>query len=366
MMKDWTDKLKEVLMEERIPLPDGDWEAMEYLLSNHIRKTRLRKTALFILPVVAILAVEVPLFFMKDIESEGDSAFVAAQIKTQKTHQPAIVQEPEDILLAGKMSGPYRQEVWQEDSEPQFEQEEIHEEQKRKPQRQEEQKAEEPELKEHAQKELIFVDLPDDKKRKEMLFRIGSSSLLGNTLSSGSRLINPSPLDIPDTYLSSSDPYPLSYRHNPPMTIGLSLSYYLSDLLLATSGLDYSFCFSRVSLSDGTEANQRVHYLGLPLHLDWVPVRTDKIDLYVGAGAKVYRSIYADLGGTKIQDTNFYYSAICLAGLRFEPVKNVGLFVEPQYSFNLAEKKPKIHSAITDSRSLFSFKVGISLTIESE
>lgn len=363
MMKDWMDKLKEVLMEERIPLPDGDWEAMEYLLSNHIRKTRLRKTALFLLPVIVILAVGVPLFFMKDIESEGDSIIIAAQIKT---HQPTIVQESEEILMAGKMSVPYRQEVWQEDSEPQFEYEEIHEEQKREVQRQKEQKAEEPELKEHAQKELIFVDLPDDKKRKEMLFRIGSSSLLGNTLSSGSRLINPSPLDIPDTYLSSSDPYPLSYRHNPPMTIGLSLSYYLSDRLLATSGLDYSFCFSLVSFSDGAEANQRVHYLGLPLHLDWVSVRTDKIDLYVGAGAKVYRSIYADLGGTKIQDTNFYYSVISLAGLRFEPIKNVGLFVEPQYSFNLAEKKPKIHSAITDSRSLFSFKAGISLTIESE
>ena len=109
--------------------------------------------------------------------------------------------------------------------------------------------------------------------------------------------------------------------------------------------------------------DQRAHYLGIPMRLDWIIVRNDRLSFYAGAGAEAYKCLFAEIGSyQRIKDGNTYYSANFLAGLRYEPFRHIGLFLEPQYSYSINNKEPVIKSAITDSRYLFNVRAGVSFS----
>ena len=361
-MKNWPNIIKEVFEEERVSLPEGDWEVMEDLLNHHIRRKRNRKTTLLLIPTFVAIVCGVLLSLKDDDHSHEEASRIAVNEQYQN---PAMTVESVDtscVVQALLVSNSNTPHMMTEPiiSEERIVKEEVEDDEVETSVPNKETKHGSKVVKKFNWPQEVVLTSPE---KHRLEFRLGSSLLLGNTLSSGAKTVMMSPFDIPRQYMSSSDPYPLSYRHSSPITIGLSVSYYLTERILATSGLDYSFCFSRVTLSDNSEENQNAHYLGLPLHLDWVPVKTNKVIFYIGAGAKVSKCIYAELGSRNIRDANLYCSAIGLAGLRYEPIRHLGLFVEPQFSFNLTNKAPDIHSAITDSRTLFSFKAGVGISL---
>lgn len=180
-------------------------------------------------------------------------------------------------------------------------------------------------------------------------------------------------LGLPSDYSTIS--YPVSHRQ--PVTFGLSLSYGITDRLFITSGLDYSLCYSDIylprpssgSLTWRTE-EQFVHYIGVPLHLDWALAQTKTLSFYVGFGGEARKCIKASSVILKegMKDSNIYFSAIGLAGLKYRLFKGVDLFVEPQYSHTFLKSDRAqgtyIPSAISDQPDMFSFRVGMGLSFK--
>lgn len=73
------------------------------------------------------------------------------------------------------------------------------------------------------------------------------------------------------------------------------------------------------------------------------------------------KCVYAKRGDERLKDSRVYLSVIALAGLKYEPVRNIGLFVEPQYSHSFLPETPAVRSYITDTPDLFTVKIGLSI-----
>ena len=79
-----------------------------------------------------------------------------------------------------------------------------------------------------------------------------------------------------------------------PVSVALTVSYEASSRLSLRSGLNYSALVS--SLSSGSEqalysTTQVLHYLGLPLDLNYTLFRSGKISCYAGVGAMVQKAV---------------------------------------------------------------------------
>ena len=102
--------------------------------------------------------------------------------------------------------------------------------------------------------------------------------------------------------------------------------------------------------------------------MDWTPLSNERFSLYVGAGAEAWSCFYAKQEDKSIKDNTIYLSAICLGGLKYEPVRNVALFVQPQYSHTFLPERNDpdayLHTAISDDPDLFTVKVGLSFSFD--
>ena len=83
-------------------------------------------------------------------------------------------------------------------------------------------------------------------------------------------------------------------RYYQPVSVALTVSYEASSRLSLRSGLNYSALVS--SLSSGSEqalysTTQVLHYLGLPLDLNYTLFRSGKISCYAGVGAMVQKAV---------------------------------------------------------------------------
>ena len=156
-------------------------------------------------------------------------------------------------------------------------------------------------------------------------------------------------------------------NHSPRiLSYELSLRYQLSDRLDLASGICYYGTTSEVLRAKESQVSrtlfyQKAGYLGVPLHLDWYLFKGNRFSMYVGAGGEARKCVFARIGDDRLKDKGLYFSAIALAGLRYEPMRHVGLFIEPQYSHSFLTGNPTVKSYLTETPNLFNIKVGLSV-----
>lgn len=89
-------------------------------------------------------------------------------------------------------------------------------------------------------------------------------------------------------------------RHSLPVRFGFGLSYNFNDKLQASTGLSYSVLNS--SSFEGTDNNyiegkQSLHYIGMPISLNYICYTSGNLDLYASGGALVEKCV----GGKTVQ-----------------------------------------------------------------
>ena len=80
---------------------------------------------------------------------------------------------------------------------------------------------------------------------------------------------------------------------------------------------------------------QYVHYLGIPVRLDWMIVDRRHFNLYLGAGAQVDKCIYAVAGKERLHEKQFLFGVNDALGIQVNIVPMVGLYIEPDFSYSL-------------------------------
>ena len=131
------------------------------------------------------------------------------------------------------------------------------------------------------------------------------------------------------------------YRHDIPISVGVSARFHLTERFTITTGLNYTRYSStreRYYSSGGMDMHkQYAHYLGIPVRFDWLMVNRKHFNFYMGAGAQVDKCIFAVCGDERLYERPFLCSVNAALGLQVNIVPKVGLYFEPDFGYSLNE-----------------------------
>lgn len=137
-------------------------------------------------------------------------------------------------------------------------------------------------------------------------------------------------------------------KHHQPVKLGLSVRFRFSDRFGIESGLSYSYLSSDISTGntyDKCVTRQKLHYVGVPLNINFNLWRNKKFDTYVSGGGMVEfcvsgrSSTKASSDGsvwleteTNVRDTRPQFSGNVSAGVQYNFSRQFGVYVEPGVS----------------------------------
>ena len=205
-----------------------------------------------------------------------------------------------------------------------------------------------------------FEDFPDDEPgRRRMKVSVGlSGSASANPIPKMydvtldpplDNVTGPGPKDSTDVespeparmMMRSKSSYTEKYSHEIPKSFGVSARFHITEKLSINTGLTYTrYASDRTrifSYSDYQNDRQYVHYLGIPVRLDWMIVNRKHFNFYLGAGVQADKCIYATVGGERLHEKEVLFGLSGAMGLQFNIVPMVGLYFEPDISYSLNE-----------------------------
>ena len=78
---------------------------------------------------------------------------------------------------------------------------------------------------------------------------------------------------------------------------------------------------------------QKLHYLGIPLRVNWNFVDTRKFSVYLSAGGAIEKCVYGKLGDEKQTVDPVQLSVLGALGAQYNLSRRWGLYVEPGLSY---------------------------------
>jgi len=153
--------------------------------------------------------------------------------------------------------------------------------------------------------------------------------------------------------------------HSLPINIGLTLRYPLNDRWALESGVVYSrlnSTFTKVMRASEIKTEQSLHYIGIPLKVDYTMWSNRHLSAFVAAGGEADFNFKNNTSTEGIrQETDKdrpQLSATLSAGLQYNFLPRFGIFVEPgvRYYFDNGSKIDNIYK---DKKLNFSFQLGV-------
>ncbi len=139
-------------------------------------------------------------------------------------------------------------------------------------------------------------------------------------------------------------------RHFQPVTLGVSLKYNLNDSWSITSGLNYTVLSSQLSTGSYNHyynSRQTLHYLGLPVTVNYTVWRSGQLSTYISGGGMVEKNLAGTLSTDYIVDNlieersqdrlsvkPLQWSVSSAAGMEYRLWKGIGLYAEPGVTYH--------------------------------
>jgi hypothetical protein len=139
-------------------------------------------------------------------------------------------------------------------------------------------------------------------------------------------------------------------KHFQPVTLGVSLKYNLSDSWSITSGLNYTVLSSQLSTGSYNHyynSRQTLHYLGLPVTVNYTVWRSGQLSTYISGGGMVEKNVAGALSTDYIVDNKIeersqeglsvkplQWSVSSAAGMEYRLWKGIGLYAEPGVTYH--------------------------------
>ena len=128
--------------------------------------------------------------------------------------------------------------------------------------------------------------------------------------------------------------YKDSYDHQHPVSFGVSARFLLTRRFAVTTGLNYTKYTSirkryYYKYGETVKDKQYVHYIGVPLRLDWMLVNRARFNFYLGYGISVDKCFYASVDGERLREKEFIFSQLYAAGLQVNITPQAGIYFEP-------------------------------------
>lgn len=177
-------------------------------------------------------------------------------------------------------------------------------------------------------------------------------------------------------FLAASNPERVSYDHDRPIKVGLSVKYNIDNRWSISSGLTYSYLRSSFDYSEGKMSGsgvQKLHYVGLPLAASYNVISAKKLKLYITAGGEMQKLVSgkATMDGVNIPEEDkkrnireggMQWSLNAAVGAEYNIVDNFGIYVEPGVSHYI-DNKSSVENFYKYKPTNFSLNVGLRLSI---
>ena len=177
-------------------------------------------------------------------------------------------------------------------------------------------------------------------------------------------------------FLAESNPKDIRYDHNRPIKVGISVKYDIDNRWSISSGLTYSYLRSSFDYSEGKAFGsgvQKLHYVGLPLAVDYNIISAKKLKVYLSAGGEVQKLVCgkATMDGVNIPEADanhdikeggMQWSLNAAIGAEYNFVDNFGIYIEPGVSHYI-DNHSKVDNYYKYKPTNFSLNVGLRLSI---
>jgi hypothetical protein len=121
---------------------------------------------------------------------------------------------------------------------------------------------------------------------------------------------------------------PARVEHKQPIQFGVYLAYHLSPQWAIQSGVFYTQLHSTFTYNDQTENKQSLHYLGLPLDLQWYFWKHNRLSSYISLGGAMEFPISSKYNNETIDNSSLQWSVRSHLGLQYEFISRFHLFTE--------------------------------------
>lgn len=154
---------------------------------------------------------------------------------------------------------------------------------------------------------------------------------------------------------------PIDAQHHQPVSVGFSVRKNLGHGLSVESGLIYTYLHSDLYFHSGGSREQKLHYLGIPLRVNWNFVDTRKFSVYLSAGGAVEKCVYGKLGDEKQTVDPVQLSVLGALGAQYNLSRRWGLYVEPGISYYFDDGS-KVQTIRKERPCSFTLQAGLRLT----
>jgi hypothetical protein len=168
-------------------------------------------------------------------------------------------------------------------------------------------------------------------------------------------------IDGPNSH-NSTDGLDTTHPHKMPLVVGLSVKFPVTEKIGLTTGLEYSLYSSSFWYPTG-EKTQLVHYLGIPVRLDWTFVSSRWLDAYLGAGVKGDLCMGATLDGEAIGKDGPAFRLLGAGGIQFNATRNLSLFVEPEISWTVPSDRRVLSTYSSEHPWMFTVATGVRINL---
>lgn len=151
-----------------------------------------------------------------------------------------------------------------------------------------------------------------------------------------------------------------SFRHHLPLGGGVSVRAEFPYGLSLESGVCYTLLRSDVRLQYSSEdVSQKLHFIGVPLRLNWQFVEQGRFSAYLGAGGMLEKCISAKFGSETVDESELQWSATAAIGAQYRLGNFVGLYFEPEAAYYFTDTE--LRTSRSDAPLSLLLRVGVRL-----
>ncbi|MGN0282278.1 MAG: porin family protein [Prevotella sp.] len=166
----------------------------------------------------------------------------------------------------------------------------------------------------------------------------------------------------------------LSYDHDLPIKVGISLRYNINDRWSVLTGITYSYLHSTFIVNDNSNnyGSQKLHYMGIPMAASFNVWKNDKLKFYITAGGTVEKLLKGNMNETlpsgdeenvTLSEKRLQWSVQGAVGMEYDITPAFGLYLEPGVSHHF-DNHSDIQSIYKDKPWNFSLNFGFRLNLK--